>query len=332
MKSILFTLLLAVGVSASSYAQIGELITLAKMAKGPSKGPSKSKEPVKPSDGITSPIHTKYLGKLVFASTAEALALRNEQEAQFSNSFTLGQPIYFRGYMENSLYNIGRVLAPAADIHDLNGALYRVEFYLDGALALATRERLTRRIEETSAAGALSSKEAQDGNDAFQEFLSKNEAKLTPGSHGIKVVMRPVVDLFKQPSAEGEPILTGEFELKVGASAVDPNDTKMCMPAAGMKDPKLEATVMQTFKAKGWPEKPSSVRITSKEWNIVRNELTGAITKRTLVAAISSTLPNGTCRYQNFLFSQAYNGAGYQQSMFLEGAGSDQVIPCGCLK
>ncbi|MES2838170.1 MAG: hypothetical protein V4667_11645 [Bacteroidota bacterium] len=56
--------------------------------------------PLEPGDGISSPMHTKYLKKLVFAKSEIAKA--QENEANFTNSFTLTDNIYSRVYLEKS--------------------------------------------------------------------------------------------------------------------------------------------------------------------------------------------------------------------------------------
>lgn len=115
------------------------------------------------------------------------------------------------------------------------------------------------------------------------------------------------------------------------AAPVDPNDTKVCLPAAGMKDEELEAKMLEVFNAKHWPEKPTAVRIKSTSWGIVRNEYTGIITRRTIVGIVASTRKNGKCQYQSFLFGQDHDGTEYQDNLYMVGVGEQQDMPCGCV-
>jgi hypothetical protein len=349
MKKPVLTLLLISGISLSGYAQLGGLGGFVKKAAGAAQqaagvpaggstqggtaqGGSVEDAPV---SGVISPVHAKNKGKIVFASGVDALTTQQEKEAGFSSTFTLGKPIYFRAYMANSLSNMAQRLLPDVsrgiiDVH----ALYRMKFYLDGTLAFTgvLRDFSEELKQYATFKGALQTGDDQEymGMTDFRLFLAQNEAKLTPGSHKLRIELLPALEYPEEK--EGPVAAVGEITLAVGASTANPNDTKTCLPAAGMKDAALEAKMLQAFKAKGWSEKPSAVRITGPKWNIVRNEFTSVIIKRSVQAVVASTMKNGSCRYQSFLFSQDYDGAAYQAEVYLDGVGSPTDIPCGCLK
>jgi hypothetical protein len=348
MKKIVLTLLVTSGISFGSYAQLGSLGGMMKKAAGAvqqsagmpagagqSSAAQSSAVADAPVSGVISPVHAKNKGKIVFSSKVEALTTQQESEAGFGSTFTLGKPIYFRAYMANSLSNNAQRLLPDVsrgiiDVH----ALYQLKFYLDGALAHTgvLRDFSEELKQYATFKGALQPGDGSDymGMIDFRLFLSKNEAKLTPGTHKLKMELLPALEYPEEK--QGPVVATGEITLNVGASTVNPSDTKTCLPAAGMKDVALEAKMLQAFKAKGWSEKPSAVRITGMKWNIVRNELTSVILKRSVQAVVASTMKEGGCRYQEFLFSQDYDGAAYQPEVYLDGVGSPTDIPCGCLK
>lgn len=99
-----------------------------------------------------------------------------------------------------------------------------------------------------------------------------------------------------------------------------------------MTEEALEAKILEAFKVKHWPEQPSAVRITSTKWFIVRNELSGIIIRRTLSAVVASTRKPGKCQYQDFSFAQDYDGAEYQDQVYMLGVGGPHDMPCGCVQ
>lgn len=336
MRKLLLTAL-AVCLGATSYAQLGQLGGMARKAAGnltsKQAGVATSAQD-QPTQGVTSPVHAKNMGRIVFASNVDALTFQKENEAGFGTTFTLGKPIYFRAYMANSVSNLVQRLLPdvSREVIDTHAG-YNMKFYLDGSLAYHNmlRDFTEEQKQYTSFKGALQSEgEAYNGDDLFRLFVAENEAKLTKGAHKLKIELTPFIDYPEEK--EGAVMAAGEITLNVGASTADASDTKTCLPAAGLKDATLEAKMMQAFKAKGWSEKPSAVRITGTRWNIIRNEVSGVIIKRSIGAVVSSTLKNGGCQYQSFLFSEEYDGTAYQDAVFMDGIGSPTTVPCGCLK
>ena len=327
---------LAVCTSIGSYAQLGQLGGLAKKAAGmaPQSAAGAAGAQDNPTQGVTGPVHAKNMGKIVFASGVEALTFQKENEAAFGTTFTLGKPIYFRAYMANSLSNLVQRLLPdiSREIIDTH-AVYKMKFYLDGAMAYENvlRDFTEEQKQYTSFKGALQSEgEEYNGGDLFRLFVAENETKLTKGAHKLKIELTPFIDYPEEK--EGAVMAAGEIALNVGASTANASDTKTCLPATGMKDAALEAKMMEAFKAKGWSEKPSAVRITGSRWNIIHHEVSGVILKRSVSAVVASTLKNGGCQYQSFLFSEEYDGTAYQDAVFMDGIGSPTTMPCGCLK
>lgn len=72
--------------------------------------------------GITSPIHQEYIGKVVFSN--QTIDLQNEDKTKFKNSFQTGELIKFRAYFKESSYN-------SMVEHYTNNGVYR-----DSAFAL----------------------------------------------------------------------------------------------------------------------------------------------------------------------------------------------------
>lgn len=337
MRNYLFVFALCMfGMSVSSQAQLGKINKLLKKNETP-VAPTET-----PNQGITSPLHTKYMGKMVFASTEEAITFQQEKEAEFKDKFVLGQPIFLRVYMSNSLINYAQKLSPTTSSSILKvHARYRIKFYLNGELAHTSVYSETDFSSEdkekmTTFKDALY---APDRNfilqPIFRSFMTKNEQKLSVGMHKLKIELLPYISYPNE--AEGAVAAMGEFSLEVKENSIDPNDPKVCLPKAGMTDAKLEAAILEAFKAKasqgGWKEQPKFARITSTKWNIIKNQNTGLIIKKYVDAVIVSNTKEGKCIYQTFGFSQDYmGGSAFQEDIYLDGIGSQKDINCKCLK
>jgi hypothetical protein len=284
-----------------------------------------------PNNGISGPIHQKYLGKIVFALSGDAVAKGNEKESEFVTRATFGGEIYYRAYLDNSLLNyLKNTLHP-----DVNGR-WKIKFYIDGneaGVELMQRDFFSKEQKQgyTTFKGALKSMPDGDatGEIEFKRFMRKNEDKFTMGDHVLKIEYIPYSEEPKE--FDGPVVASGEITLSIKKALADPNDVKTCLPKALMSDKVLEASILKAFNAKGWTEKAVKVRIISSQWNIEKNKRTGAIISRYVDAVIGST-EDSKCAYQNFSFYQDYDGKAYQKEVYLSGTGDKVDISCGCLK
>ena len=291
-----------------------------------------------PNDGVTSPMHKKYMGKLVFASKVTTLKFNGENESAFATKFKLGEPIFYRIYMDNSLFNYANRLSPGQKREDINSkGSYKIKFYLDNvelysADACEGTKGFTPKEQEdmTTFKGALNNPtESAIGEVAFEAFVVKAIEKLTVGDHLIKVEMYPMVSFPKQ--AIGSVVATGEFTLTIGSDSFIPYNPANCLPKALMTDKVIEENILKAFKAQGWKEQPKVVRIMDTNWTIVRNEVSGVIIKRTIDAIVAST-KGYKCQYQVFGFSQNYDRAKYQTEIYLDNIGDPKEISCKCIQ
>lgn len=295
----------------------------------------------KPHQGVTSPLHQKYMGKIVFASSEAPIALQNENEAGFKSDFVLGQPLFWRVYMGNSLLNYAQRMLPREPYSILQThARYRLNIYLNGQLAFTDhysadvfedeqKEKMTTFKDAFFAPGQNFPSQA-----VFRAFLAKNENKLGNGTHKVRVDLLPYLDYPSE--ALGSVVASGSFELKVADSSVSANDADMCLPKAAMNDASLETAILAAFKAKAsqeqWKEQGRLTRITSPQWSVVKHRRTGQTIKRSLEAVVASSLPDGKCIYQTFGFSQDATGSSFQGHVYLDGVGQKDNISCKCLK
>lgn len=102
---------------------------------------------------------------------------------------------------------------------------------------------------------------------------------------------------------------------------------------SGMQDPALEAAILKaTMKQaayNGWKETYSKVKIVSEQWQPMRNR-DGVIIGRFLNAWVYATHPSGICTYQDFKFSQAYDGHDYLPFVEFLGIGLGYDHSCEC--
>lgn len=280
----------------------------------------------------------KKAGTIIFSSEVAALAKKEEDvESKLSSNFSLGAPIYFRAYYAKPLTDYIQQLFPDVDkmILSVHGR-FKVRFTIDKNAPYINRLQVDAmqnswKDEWTSFKGALQATddEAYLMQDIYRDFVADQGKLLTNGKHTIKMELIPFVEGYPD-TKEGSVVATGTFTLNVDDKSVDPNNEKLCLPAAQMQDAALEASIIKAFKAKGWKEQPQIVRITSPKWNIIRHNVTGAIMKRTVDAVVGSTLGD-KCIMQTFGFSQDYDGSGYQQQVYLDGVAGQRDVNCGCL-
>lgn len=283
--------------------------------------------------GITSASHGKHMGKIVFSN--EEISFEKEVESNFINSFTLGDAVYFRVYMNNSIVNTLKKAMPDVSRFDIeDNSSLKVSFFLDGKEVYNTAFNgydlgLESRKTWTTFRGAL--KKQDNSTNALGVILFKKfiiNGGLTSGAHKLKIVLYPS---YKYGEFVAEPIASGELSMNVPANFINPDDENMCMPKAKLKNANLETQMIEAFKEKGWKETPKVIRIISKDWIIVKHEYTGVPLKRYMTAAIGST-NEGKCKYQEFDFVQDYNGSSYQKTIYLSGVGKHAEIHCNCLK
>lgn len=268
--------------------------------------------------GFTSKLHEKSVGKILFATKMDFLAFGEEQESSVSNSFTFGEEIYFRVYMDNSLANYIMKAHPEIDksIVDKN-SYYTVYFYFDGNEKKKVKISKTafeseHKHEWTTFKGAL-----DKGNNPgdpllwgeFKNFITELDGKLSNGKHTIKVEIHPSID-NPQP-IELNAVASGELNYVVNSNSIDKSDEVFCLKKANMKDPIVEAKVLKSFAAdKGNLEsKAKFARILSKEWEITRNDLTGRILRRHLMLIVVAINKEGKYFYKNCYISQEYIGS-----------------------
>lgn len=105
------------------------------------------------------------------------------------------------------------------------------------------------------------------------------------------------------------------------------------LPAKGMADGDLEQDALTAAQAwansYSWKEQLEYVYMTSRDWSILRNKLTGIQTGRRIQGVITMKRDDGLCSYQQAVFEQAYNGTGYQATVMTGVVPGQNKLDCG---
>lgn len=324
--------------SISGYAQIGGLKKLIPKKETEVKSDNKTDTKMESStgssakndkgeyktQGITSDVHRSNVGKVLFAPKRESIAFQKEIGSDFKSSFTFGEEIYFRAYLENSLSNFFIKKHPEMDRALINKeAFYTVYFYFDGVLEKKTKIYKNQfqehqKQEWTSFKGALDNGPS-GGEDFlwgdFDNFLRELDGKLSNGTHKIKIEFRPTIE--NQTLIELETVASGEIDYEVTPTSIRKDDETFCLKKALMKDAVLEGKIMKLFAAEKGNEGTSAkfCRIILKDWDIIRNDLTGRILRRNLRAIVVATNKEGKYFYKTCFLSQEYVGGKFLETI-----------------
>ena len=295
-------------------------------------------------DGISSPIHQKYLSKIVYASDSKSLSNQSEIETNFKTEFNIGEPIYFRVYLANSLTNYMIPLVKNQTAFTIShNSTFLINYYLDNEyLESLTEDKLgltefesEEKDKWTTFKGAL--KPINDANtvgkEAFNEIIKKYETKLTIGKHQLKMEVLPIYTELSSGSKEikGNIIATGIITLNVKGNIIDSNDPTICLPTSNMVDNALEKNISKAY-LRDFKINPDVIRILSSKWEIERNKYTDVIIKRKLDVSIGFK-ENGVCYKRIYQISQQYIGTSFSGELTFTTSNQNPKydINCKCL-
>jgi hypothetical protein len=270
--------------------------------------------------GITSPIHQKFLGKIIMSKTKDAIAFKNEKEALFQNEFNYSDEIYLRVFMDNSLRDYLKTDLPELKNEDiLKNGFFNVHFFFDDKQICTyyIKGELENDHKEiwTTFKGALYNANNGDAlmKNGYSVMLTEADKSLITGKHKVRIEVRAAIN--EPVKHESKIAATGEFTLNILPNSITPYDEHLCLPKAKMSNPALEAKVMKKYGSIS--ENSSNVkeaRINSEDWTIVRHDRTGLILYRTLSLTVISLHKNGYYVYKNCVISQDYIGGKFQDT------------------
>jgi hypothetical protein len=263
----------------------------------------------------TSKFHKENVGKLLLSKSP--IIIKQENPGAITDKFKASDYIYGMFYLKGTFKELTR---------ESYKLIQKIE--VDGV------EKISRYFvlqDDNREATYLTTEIIADPKTAQTKGVveySKALSILSPRLHKVKVSL---IDDFG-----GQNILAqGEFDLdcsegmesleKTAKQLADNELKKVVMPKAGMKDAKLEKEILMLLT--DWKEKPLRAVITSKDWTINRNTLTGIIEFRSIWSAVAFKTPDGQCKIFYLSFKQPYKGKGYGKTESW-GVGDSEMISC----
>ena len=247
-------------------------------------------KPIKPvvDEGITSDIHKKYMKQIVFSKSPIA---KIASEAGLTNSFNLGDDIYFRAFLEKSFVNESNAIGYSAGAPQTGATAYEVfidgkplvdmpgtQNYKDG-FADSEHDYPTTFTKSFSRNWGLTSDKGKSYSKILLDFYY-NTTLLSPGVHKVKVNSTYYVPMngatpdqqYQKAFGKEKLLATGEFTLNVTDAGKVTVGKKLCsMP---------DITTEIKYFAYGAP------KIVPQAADWIKKELTEKGTKATLVKII----------------------------------------------
>jgi len=294
-----------------------------------------------PDQGVTGPLHEKYIKRVVFTKADKGMD--EVREADLLQEIALGDPLYFRVYLEKSAAKLLKPkMAEFTDLEIARSVRWGVRFTVAGKTPVDTLMQKWGTSAEKAKMTTWRGVMVKDGStgipgmDTFGEFVSRGLIKgfLTPGKNVVKVELYPIGyknTTGKEERIDGEVAATGEITLAYsgaisGASKLCPQDQQR------LKDPGLEGMILRTAQ-QTWnttDHKPVATRITHDGWTIFRNQLTGVVTHRSIDAII---MARGAeyCQWEGYAYTQPHVGNGFANGGSFTGSAGAHYMPCACI-
>ncbi len=262
---------------------------------------------------FTSALHKQNAGKIIFSKSP--IAIKAENAAAFVKDFTGNDFIYGMAYLKGPIESLAYNWECAVKIYvDDNEKMSR---YFTASDQAKKQTWLEMEIVPDAATAV------QSGCIEYSKALSE----ISPRPHVIKVEFwdKEFINLlasgeFNLDASEGMETLQNNAK-KLSQKALD----KVRMPAAGMQNASFE----QTIKNDWTNERYKALRavVTSKDWTIKRNAITGVIEHRYVWCAVAVKTNDGDCKIFYVSYKQDWNGSAYGKFNSW-GMGDNELINC----
>lgn len=281
---------------------------------------------------FTSDYHREHLNQMVFSS--KPFKPGEEAKGDIRKSFKAGETVYATMYL-------GRKVRQASDSY----AQQPIEIRMDGGLNGIGYVWVTTPMQENTFLQIAiipgedwlkeNYKPYLENNEKFYQGFMENMAKALPIKHELKVKFS-----FRAFKAEKfEEAFT--YDMSDGAEAMQALSSKLTsqglasvkIPAAGMTNAALEKEMLEICKKKFSNDTWYKVVIVSKDWKTQKNDLTGAILGREVLAAVTYKNFGGECGFEYITFEQEYTGAGkYSNTLRFRSSGGGSRMSCDNVK
>lgn len=267
---------------------------------------------------FTSDFHKENAGKIVFAK--KPIEINQEGSCEVTSQFTGKDFIYGMVYFKSSMREL-----------DYGSLKFTVRIYADNNEIKSRDFEVAQAKKENTYLDFEFVPDPETHKTMGCIEYSTALAKLSPRRHDIKVVLTI--------TGSGTEVASGEFELdgsggmegieSVAKTLTNAEFSSRKMPEPAMKNAKLEKEMLEAMSS--WTEKPLKAVIVDSDWSIHRNQYTGIIEYRSILAAIGMKKPDGNCRVFWLSFKQDYNGKSYGKTQHL-GVGDSMDLPCENVK
>jgi phosphoenolpyruvate synthase/pyruvate phosphate dikinase len=273
-------------------------------------------------NGITSDIHEKYIGKIMFAK--DIIPATGANESDFVSEFGISDFIYGRLYMPHSVENYpiyeNKSLVAGDTInpdHNNYGKFY-YKLYVDGVLDEWPVELVKLKDKKTTTYQVwIHPKPEHYKVSSSWERIIKS---LTPGEHNFRVEMFGGSNNYQ---GGAEAIVAGEFKIIKGSGENFDYGKTFDGVEAKMTDPDLEKEMLVAArdyaKVNNYKEDFQAVKIANRDWTIIYHELTGAVVRRIIDVHCLALWPDGHCSTQKFVFGQEYMGKDFSNTVRFHG-------------
>jgi hypothetical protein len=258
----------------------------------------------------TSPLHKQNAGKILFSKSP--IEVKKENPGSITNNFNANDNIYAITYFKGTEAELSGGAG-----YSKNGM---ITIFIDDNEKGTYEFTPTKEIEgstcqELEIIPDLTTSKQPDGPVVYSKMLGE----ASPRNHTIKFRYSVVFSNYRYDLAEGSfdiDLSQGQERfLDLSSKYVTAKIKNARMPKSVKSDPNLEKSMLAATQSMleelGKTGKAIRAVITTKDWVIIRNEITGIITHRTIEGAVAVTTTDGPCRYYIMRFAQDYNGKTY---------------------
>ena len=291
-------------------------------------------------EGMTSELHKKHVGQIVFANEK---ITRETDGSQFKTKFNISDFIYARAYFHHSIKNQPLYHYAGKRYRDKKSkekpcdkvdCRYGVRVYVDGEYNSDLSECSWLEGDETNQTTIQfwihQSPEDDPNRDLYQEFVTS----LPEGEHTITVDIYSgdCSWLSEYSRTFSDPMAVGEFtlvknegdQLSIGRTFTDFEE--------GMQNEELKTQLFNDFKnfannAK-WNRIYTDIKIKGNRWEIVRSELTDLPKYRWIDIWVLAQWPDGHCTVESASMTQQYDGKDYSGAFDVSGTGDQIRVDC----
>ncbi|MBL7700842.1 MAG: hypothetical protein JNM14_01210 [Ferruginibacter sp.] len=288
---------------------------------------------------FTSDFHKQHLNSIVWSTKPLVIGKENEMSSSIKTAFKTGDYIYGTAYLGVN----------AKDAMGSNTNL-RVRISIDGGTAIWGGDlsyiEVPVAVQNKSYIQFALLPDAQWLKDNYAPYLAEENWTISyfmdelarSGDISHEITCELIFPGSKIDDFESK----FSYDLGGGSGAVKTLATKLHselmdsrqLPKAGMSNPALESQMLAVMqKLPGWSEKFNKAIITSSNWTIKKNDLTGVILYRYISVTGTCKNVDGICFTQEFTFRQDYTGGGnYESAPKYNSYGGKREIGCDKIK